>query len=281
MLHFNFDYYDPSTITEAVQLFVKLEEERKNPLYYGGGTELLTLGRLNQIFTKAVIDVKRIPECNVLDVKRNSVVVGAALTLTDLAESKVFPFLGETAAVIGDRTSRNQITFGGNLASDIIYREAVLPLLLTDSTFVIAGNEGVRHVPVQQIFKGRLHLNKGEFLVQVKTDVQYTTLPFFIVKKRKSERVDYPLLTLALLKTNTSIRLAVSGLCEFPFRSIAMEKEINNTDLPLEERIERALCCIPAPVIDDIRGSSEYRLFVLRNTLFDGLTYLEGVRTWI
>jgi xanthine dehydrogenase molybdenum-binding subunit len=103
-------------------------------------------------------------------------------------------------------------------------------------------------------------------------------VPFFIEKKRKNEKIDYPLITLAALKTDRFIRAAFSGLCTFPFRSSAMEKELNNTNLTLKERIDRAVLLIPAPVLEDIRGSREYRLFVLRNTLFDALTNLEGVR---
>lgn len=277
MMPFDFEGYFPHSILEAVQLFDRLHQEGKQPLYYSGGTELLTLGRLNLIFTKAVIDLKGIPECNTLTFEQNSIVVGAALTLTQLAESKLFPFLGETAAKIGDRTSRNQITLGGNLASDIIFREAVLPLLLTDSTLVIAGRDGIQHIPIQQIFIEKLRLNPGQFLVQIITDVHYTKMPFYVVKKRKLEVVDYPLITLAALKTDTSIRVAISGLCSFPFRSSAMEIELNNKNATLEERIERAVDRIPAPVLEDIRGSREYRVFVLQNTLYDALTYLEGV----
>ncbi|RID83621.1 xanthine dehydrogenase [Peribacillus asahii] len=279
MLHFNFDYYRPSSIDEAVELFDKLDQDGKKPIYLSGGTEITTLGRLNQVFTKAVIDVKGIPECNVLDYKQDSVVVvGAALTLTQVWESKILPLLGEACVRIGDRTSRNQITLGGNLASEIIYREAVLPLLLSNSTFVVAGIEGIRQLSVHKIFKEKLRLKRGEFLVQIKVDGKYRKMPFYIEKKRKSERVDYPLITLEALKVDRSIRLAISGLCAFPFRSYEMEKELNNTDISIEERIDRAILRIPAPVISDIRGSREYRIFVLRNTLLDALIYLGGVR---
>ncbi|MEH7403139.1 MULTISPECIES: FAD binding domain-containing protein [Bacillaceae] len=278
MLHFNFDYYRPSTIKEAVDLFVKLDKKGKKPIYFSGGTEVTTLGRLNLIHTKAVIDVKGIPECNALEIKENSVVVGAAHTLTRVFESKIFPLLGEACVRIADRTSRNQITFGGNLASDIIYREAILPLLLSNSTLVIAGIDGVKEYPVEEIFNEKLRLKRGEFLVQTKSDGIYRKFPFFIDKKRKSEKVDYPLITLELLKVNRAYRLAISGLCAYPFRSYEMEQALNNTNLSALERINQAILAIPAPVISDIRGSREYRIFVLRNLLLDGLVYLGGVR---
>lgn len=70
--------------------------------------------------------------------------------------------------------------------------------------------------------------------------------------------------------------MAFSGLCAFPFRATAMEFAINNNQMSVEERIENTVLRIPAPVLDDIRGSREYRLFVLRNILRDMLEHFEG-----
>ncbi|MBO9129431.1 FAD binding domain-containing protein [Bacillus sp. 165] len=276
MIPFDFEYYQPHSIREAVQLFYKLYREKKQPLYYGGGTEIITLGRNKQAFTKAVIDIKEIPECNVLGQHKNHLVLGTALTLTQVAEASVFPLLGKTAAKIADHTARNKITLGGNIVGEVPYREAVLPFLLTNSTLVVAGMEGVRYVPIHQMFIEKLRLNKGEFLVQMITDIEYVTLPYYTVKKRKLEKIDYPLVTMSALKKGNNIRMAFSGLCAFPFRSLYMEAEINNHSLRMEERIERTILQIPASVLDDLRGSKDYRLFVLKNMLLDMVTSFEG-----
>jgi CO/xanthine dehydrogenase FAD-binding subunit len=278
MIPFDFEYYRPRSITEALQLYYKLYHEGKKPLYYGGGTEIITLGRFQEVFTKAVIDIKEIPECNVLGSRQNHLILGAALTLTRVSEANVFPLLSKTASRAADHTARNKITLGGNIAGKIPYREAVLPFLVADSTFMIAGMEGIRYVPIHQLFIEKLRLNEGEFLVQIMTDIEYVKLPFYSVKKRKLEKIDYPLITLAALKEGSRIRIAFSGLCAFPFRSSLMETEINNNQLSVEERIERTVLRVPAPVLDDIRGSREYRLFVLKNMLQDMLAKLEGGR---
>jgi CO/xanthine dehydrogenase FAD-binding subunit len=39
------------------------------------------------------------------------------------------------------------------------------------------------------------------------------------VKKRKVSAIDYPLVTVAALLTNSGTRVAFSGVCAFPFRS--------------------------------------------------------------
>ncbi|PEE18485.1 xanthine dehydrogenase [Bacillus cereus] len=276
MIPSDFEYYRPHSITEALQLYSKLYQEEKNPIYYGGGTEIITFGRFGNLNTYSVIDIKEIPECNVLGRTPHHMVLGAALTLTRVSESNVFPLLSKTASRVADHTARNKITLGGNIAGEICYREAVLPFLLADSTFGIVGIKGMRYVSIHSLFIERLRLNKGEFLLQVLTDIEYIGLPFYSVKKRKLEKIDYPLITLAALKKGNEIRMAFSGLCAFPFRSTAMEIAINNNQMSVEDKIENTVLYIPAPVLDDIRGSRDYRLFVLRNILRDMLEHFEG-----
>jgi CO/xanthine dehydrogenase FAD-binding subunit len=276
MISYDFEYYQPTTIYEAIALFGQLDSQDKNPLYFSGGTEIITLGRINKVATGAVIDLKRIPECRVLTVRERKLILGSALTLSELYDSHVFPLLGETGAGVADRTSRNKITLGGNICSQIIYREAVLPLLLTDSEVRIAGPGGFRQAPITQVFDRSLQLVKGEFLVQTLTDESFTSMPYVTLKKRRVAAIDYPLVTVAAIRTNTGIRVAFSGVCEFPFRSAVVEAILNRRDLPLKSRIDQAVEQLPAPILNDIKGSSAYRELVLKLTLDDALRVLGG-----
>lgn len=276
MIPFNFRYDKPATLYESVSLFQQLEEQKLDPLYFSGGTEIITFGRNNRVFTNAIIDLKRIPECRTLEVQDQKLIVGSALTLSELHDSRVFPLLGETGAGIADRTSRNKITLGGNVCSQLIYREAVLPLLLTDSEVRIAGPDGYRQAPINQVFDRTLQLGKGEFLVQAVTDLNYTRMPYASVKKRKVAAIEYPLVTVAAIKTESGIRFAFSGVCTYPFRSEAIESVLNRRELPLGSRIDQAMTLLPAPVISDIQGSAAYRMLVLKNTVEDILKALGG-----
>jgi aerobic carbon-monoxide dehydrogenase medium subunit len=84
------------------------------------------------------------------------------------------------------------------------------------------------------------------------------------------------LITVAALKKDNEIRLALSGLCPFPFRSKSIEKALNNRDIPASERVSRALEELPGPILDDVEGSADYRRFVLRNLLLDVVEVLDG-----
>ena len=262
MIPFSFSYHQPDSVREAVELFHTLNSTGKQVLYYGGGTEIISMARANNIYTDAVIDIKGIPECNVLGMQNDDLILGSALTLTQISESQLFPLLGKSGGRVADHTIQGKITLGGNIGGTIIYREAVLPLLLADTQLVIAGRDGMRRVPIAEVFNERLHLEKGEFLVQAITKMEYTALPYVHVKKTKQDKIDYPLVTVAALKKGEQIRIALSGVCYYPFRSPMIEEDLNNTSIPIESRINNAINHVPGPIVSDTLGSADYRKFV-------------------
>ncbi|HOR85918.1 MAG TPA: FAD binding domain-containing protein [Bacillota bacterium] len=276
MIAFDFDYYKPDSLNEAVKLYGELSRSDKRPLYYSGGTEIITMARRNDIYTKAVIDIKGIPECNAYETIGSLMTIGAAVTLTHITENKLIPVLSKTANFAADHTARNKITIGGNICGRIIYREAVLGHLITDSNIIIYGEEGKRTVPINQAFDQRLQLKEGEFLFQLTTDMSYSDLPCICVRKTKQGKTGYPLISMAVLKKDNNIRMAFSGVCSFPFRSAKMENAINNKAISREQRIEQAINSLPAPIFGNIQGSSEYKEFVLKNLLNNIIAALDG-----
>ncbi|MET3317690.1 UNVERIFIED_ORG: CO/xanthine dehydrogenase FAD-binding subunit [Peribacillus simplex] len=276
MLSYNFEYYKPKSIKEAIEQYQTSKSQDKKPLYYGGGTEILTLGRLNYIYTDTIIDLKGIPECKEFGFQNNELIIGSTLSLSVFEENKVFPLLTNTSKEVADYSSRNSITIGGNICGQIFYREAVLPFLLSDSTVIIAGPSGVKKILINEIFNKELRLDEGEFLVQIGTEKEYLKAPYLSVKKRKQWDTGYPLLTVAALKKDGIIRFAFSGVCPYPFRSIPMEKILNDKKLSYKDRVLASFEYLPSPILNDIEGSDGYRLFVLENTLSNILSYLGG-----
>jgi CO/xanthine dehydrogenase FAD-binding subunit len=124
---------------------------------------------------------------------------------------------------------------------------------------------------------GATGLGPGEFLVQIATDQVYASAPHAFVKRTRASKVDYPLLSIAAIKVGGRIRVAFSGLCAGPFRSIEIEDALNSPQLSPECRIDQALRRLPSPVVDDIMGSAAYRQFVLRVVLEDIIAELGGV----
>jgi len=276
MIPFDFEYYRPSSVKEAADVYQALQAQGKQPMYWSGGTEIITMARLNEDRPGAVVDLKAIPECNVMEYRENDLIIGGCVTLSAITGSNLFPLLGRAARGVADQTSRNKITLGGNLCGRIYYREAVLPLLVADSRLVIAGKGGVREAAIHEVFRGQIRLEPGEFLLQAVTDRDFVSLPSVHVKKRQIGNVGYPLVTLVAVKKGSRIRAAFSGVCGFPFRSASIEQVLNTPGLSAEERARQAAGRLPAPPLTNTEGTADYRLFLFKQTVKDAIHALEG-----
>lgn len=276
MIPFDFEYYRPSSVKEAVDAFQALQAQGKHPMYWSGGTEIITMARLNEDRPGAVVDLKAIPECNVMEFRENALIIGGCVTLSTVIGSNFFPLLGRAAQGVADQTSRNKITLGGNLCGRIYYREAVLPLLVADSRLVIAGKGGVREAAIHEVFRRQIRLEPGEFLLQTVTAREFVSLPSVHVKKRQIGNVGYPLVTLVAVKKGSRFRAAFSGVCGFPFRSAAIEQVLNTPGLSAKERAHKAAGQLPAPPLTNTEGTADYRLFLFKQTVKDAIHALEG-----
>jgi CO/xanthine dehydrogenase FAD-binding subunit len=274
MIPFDFEYYKPETVEEAAELFDYLKNNEKKPLFYGGGTEIISMARAFNVYTGAVIDLKGIAECNVFELRDGKLIIGAAVTLTQIAEANLFPLLDLVVQRIADHTIQDKITLGGNLNGTIIYKEAILPLLICDSEIVLASSEGRREVPLRDIFNKKINLNDNEFIVGVGVEAKYLSMPYLHAKRTKSDKIDYPLITLAAIKDNNIIKLAFSGLCSYPFREVLIENYLNDVNMPINERINNAINNLPDSVLSDLSGTADYRKFMLQGMLSEVLEKL-------
>ncbi|OAA93997.1 FAD binding domain-containing protein [Clostridium coskatii] len=274
MIPFDFEYYKPETVEEAVQLYIELNEKGIKPLYYSGGTEIISMSRAYNVHTEAVIDIKGISECNVQKLMDNKLIIGAAITLTQIAEANLFPLLTLTVQRIADHTIQDKITLGGNICGTIIYREAVLPLLVSNSEVIIAGPNGRKQVLLKNIFDKKMKLACGEFIVNVIVDKCFLSLPYLHIKRTKSDKIDYPLVTIAALKDYNRINIAFSGICSYPFRSPMVEDCLNNTNLSSNIRVNNSIDNMPDSILNDIVGSADFRKFMLQKILIEVLEKL-------
>lgn len=276
MIHFDLVYYRPESVEEAVSAFQEATARGLEPLYLGGGTEIATFSRQGKIRTGAVIDLKWIPECLALRRHEGELVIGAAVTLNRVVDDSAFPALARACAGVADHTVRNRLTVGGNIVGRLPYREVVLPFLLCDAGFELAGPAGIRVVPGAEAFDGRLRLQSGEFLVGVRVPETFLDRPCFYRRRERGGRIDYPLFSMILVKLDGEIRCAVSGLFAVPRRMEASEAVLSDASVPAAERASVVARSVPEKVRDDFRASAEYRLHLFGLALAEGLNALEG-----
>ncbi len=278
MISNGFEYHQVYTAAKAITLFQQLDQAGKSPVFFNGGTEIITMLRIHAVYnkTQAIINIKDIPECNVIDFHHDRLIIGGSITLANLEEREEFPLLKKNCGRIADHTSREKITIAGNICGSIPYKEAILPLLLTDATLIIASESGMKEVPLQKVFDKDMHLDHGTFIVQIAINRAYINLNFVSKKVTKIGRIGYPVLTVNGLQMEDMVRFAFSGLCAFPFRSYTIEKILNHVDGSLEDKLSEIIQALPAPILHDAHGSAAYREFVLQYLLEESLTKLKG-----
>lgn len=277
MIGFNFEYYKPDTVDEAMELFKKLDSMGKKPIYYGGGTEFISMARMNNVYSEGVIDIKGITQCNTITLNEENLIIGSGVTLSQIAESNYYPLLSLVVKRIADHTIQGKITLGGNLAGTIIYKESSLPLMLSNAEITIAGKNGIRNIKMKDLFNKKIKLFNGELIVKVTIEREYLSLPNIHIKRTKNEKIDYPLITIIAQKYKGNLNIAFSGLCEYPFRSIEMEDSLNNSSYSVDERISKAIKKIPDNILSDLSGSSDYREFILEKILYQIFEEFQGV----
>lgn len=266
MLSFDFEYYRPDTIEEAAEIYKELKRMEKQPLYFSGGTEVVSMARKGVLKFNALIDLKNIKEMRDYVPNEEEIYFGANMTLNEVTEQESFLLLSRVVETIADHTVRNRITLGGNICGRLGYREAVLPFLLVDAEVCIAGAEGVKTLSMEAAFDKRLMLSSGEFVTGFKVRKSGSSLDGISIRKVRTTDVDYPLLHIASMKDERGIKLAISGLCPYPFRAKALEQYLNDVE-GSDWDIKGIYKLLPAAVKDDHIASSEYRKTVFEKNI--------------
>lgn len=268
-----FSYYRPDNLPELSDAMQRLNG--KSRLIYAGGSEIISMARSGSIAPDAVIDIKAIREFQQLALRDGWLHIGAAVTLAQITESKLFPLLGATAARIADHTNQCRITVGGNVAGTITYREAVLPLLLADANVTLFRENALRQAPLRSVFDRRLRLGPDEALVGFQVAEKYLSMPWAHAKRTRGTKIDYPLVTIAAVKTPDGLRFALSGACDYPFRDESLESIFSDASKSAADRAQAILSAMP-PLRKDAFTGTDYRAFQTRIALEDAINRLEG-----
>ena len=114
----SFDLIRPRTLAELIAARVAHPQSR----LLGGGTDLLVNIRRGIVAPPVLIEVDRVSELHRIKADAQSLAIGAAVTLTQVAAHpdvvKHYPVVAQAAGRIAGPTHRNMGTVGGNLALD-------------------------------------------------------------------------------------------------------------------------------------------------------------------
>src|SRR5262249_35534246 len=151
----DFEYEAPATVEEAVKVLARHNGSAR-PL--AGGTDLIDQIRVGRHQPRVVVDIKKIPELNVLELSTTGVQLGAAVPCyriyDDAAIAAKYTALADSARIIGGIQIQSRASVGGNLCNSGPAADSTPSLIALGAVAVIAGPKGRREVPVENFCVG-------------------------------------------------------------------------------------------------------------------------------
>lgn len=262
-------YEAPETLDAAVALLANAGEDTK---VLAGGTDLLVQLRTDMISPAVVVDIKKIDETRTIAEEAGGLRVGAAVTSAELNEHDAFkaawPGVAEAAYLIGSSQIQGRASLGGNLCNGSPAADSVPAMIAAGAIAKIAGPNGTREIPVEDVVVGprKLSLTPGEFVVSF----LFPTRPPHSADayQRFIPRTEMDIavvgcavsLTRDAAGTITAARVGLGAVAAKPLLVPAAADAIIGTSLDAAalEALDKAAQAACSP-IDDKRGTIEFR----------------------
>jgi carbon-monoxide dehydrogenase medium subunit len=263
-------YEAPESLDTAVALLARANGDAR---VLAGGTDLLVQIRFDILDPELLVDIKKIPETRAVTEEGGGWRIGAAVTGAELGEharlKQTWPGVVEAANLIGSTQIQGRATLGGNLGNGSPAADSVPALIAAGAVATVAGPEGKRDIPVEDVMLGprKLSLRKGEFIVS-----------FLLPPRPKGSGDAYlrfiPRTEMDIAVVGSGVSLTVDGAGVVTAARVALgavaEKVLlvpeaaraivgTSLDRAAQERLEAAARAACRP-IDDKRGTREFRI---------------------
>jgi aerobic carbon-monoxide dehydrogenase medium subunit len=267
------DYHRPTTVAETLDLLADLGDEAE---LLAGGTSLVNMAKLGLAEPEHVIALGGVPELHGLTGSDGGLTLGAMATIRDAETSlpvrDLAPGLAEAASHVATVRIRNQATVGGNLVHADPNQDLPPMLMVHDAVARIRGPQGVREVPVTDLFLGFFEtvVEEGEILEAVHVPAPPAGLRTAYLKFLPRTKDDYPTVSVAAGLSLadgrvTDVRLAVAGGGATPLRCRAAEEVLAGSDGGADAVAAAAdALADELEPISDGRGSARYKTEMAR-----------------
>jgi len=167
-----FDYYDPTTLSEAMDLMAQFGDAAR-PL--AGGQSLVPLMNLRLARPSHLVDLNRIDELNYLKLDHSELRIGTMTRQRQLERSKEarngWPLLREATSFVGHVQIRNRGTVGGSLCHAYPSAELPVTMVALGASFVLRSRrDRERMVRADEFITGPMTtiLEADELLVEIR-----------------------------------------------------------------------------------------------------------------
>jgi len=277
--------YRPETLTEALRI-----RRETGAVPFAGGTDLMVKHKrwtgLPPGFPRDVLFLSHLKELKGLEVREKTLVIGAGVTLAELARCpETPPLLREAVLSIAAPAIRNIATLAGNVCNASPAGDGTCALYALDASVEVRSLEGPREIPVTQFITGpgRTLLNEDELVVAIRVPLRPANVHLFrkVGTRKANALAKLSFAAVGEVKDGIANTLAFSFGAVGPtvVRSTELEKRMAGRSLPeLKGMIPSLLNDYGALIvpIDDQRSTAAYRKQVVLNLLENFLRELVG-----
>ncbi len=262
-------YAAPDSVEAAVAMLAEAGDAR----VLAGGTDVLVLLHGEIIEPELIVDIKNIPELRAIAEQDGGWRVGAAVPAMELMDHEGFaaawPGVIEGVALIGSIQIKGRASMGGNLCNASPAADSVPPLIAAGAVANIAGPNGARAAPVEDIITGpgRTSLTKGEIVVSFSFPARAAHSGDCYLRLTPRTEMDIAVvgagvnLTLDDAGTCTAARVVLGAVAPTPLLVADAAAALIGSKVDAAALADMAgaasAACNP---IDDKRGTIEYRV---------------------
>lgn len=264
----DFEYFDPTTVTEAIQILAENKDDAK---VLAGGQSLVPVLNMRLARPRVLVDINQIRELAYVREERGGVAIGALARHAEAEHSDLvteqLPLLAEALSQVAHPQIRNRGTVVGSLVHADPASELPAVAIALGAEFKVAGLEGTRIIPAADFFVTYFTtvVEPGELVTEVWFPRQDPAAgSAFVELARRHGDFAIAGVAVEVLKaadgTCARARIALTGVADRPVRAEAAERLLAGGPFS-DEQFARAAEAVIAELdpTDDVHATAEYR----------------------
>lgn len=264
----SFTLHPATSLAEAISLLARYGDETQ---LLAGGTSVMLLNRLGLLATEHVVGLRAVDELRGITVDgAGTLRIGALTTLRDVETApsvRDLPVLAEAAHRVATIRIRNQATVGGSLGHADPAQDMPPALIALDARVDVAGPDGTRQLPVEDLFTGYLEtsLRAGELITGVAVTAPAPATRGGYLKFLPRTADDYATVSVAAVADMVEgrvarLRLALGAVASTPVRATSVETALAHGLVTPDDLSDAAeLVRQDIDPMSDARGSASYK----------------------
>ncbi len=253
-----FDYVRAESLEEALEV---LRREGSDARIIAGGQSLMPMLNMRLAKPKTLIDIMRVPELARIDLKGESVIIGASVRQATLLAwpelEQALPLAALALPWTGHVQTRSRGTVCGSIAHADPSAELPLILCALGGEVHLRSARRRRRVSAKDFFAGMMVTDRAddELIEAVSFSTAYKRCAFREVSRRHG---DFAIVAGAAVATEHGFRLAIGGVADVPLarefprlQGSALEDALNAFAYDLDAR-------------DDVHATARYRRDLVR-----------------